>query len=298
MGYTLQQLLNSLPLAALYAVLAFGYSVSFALTKRADLTYGALFAFSGHSFLLGAHWGWNLLFLTFAASLMAGAVLSLLCVVLLGMAIGRLVITPLAAKAPNAFTVASLGLLLALMETARLASNTQELWLPPFLNRPLEWSLSPFGSVTITQLQLVNSLVLIAILCGGALFLARSRWGQRWRALSEDRQAAALCGVSASAVCTQAYALSALLAAISGILATMHYGTMGFAAGLIFGLKVVLIAAAGGHFHPVRSAMGAAAIGVAETLWSGFGPIIWRDAAILSALALLLVVTRREREVV
>lgn len=298
MTYALQQLMNAMPVAALYAVLAFGYSLSFALTKRADLTYGALFAFSGHAFLLGAHWGWNLLFLTFAAALALGAVVSLLCSVALGVLVGRLLITPLAAKAPNAFTVASLGLLLALMEVARLASHTQELWLPPFFNRPLQWRVPGLGSVTTTQLQVANSLLLLAILALGAIFLACSGWGRRWRALSEDRVAAALCGVSPPAVFTQTYALSAALAGISGILATMHYGTMGFGAGLFFGLKVVLIAAAGGHFHPMRSALGAGAVGIAETLWSGFGPIIWRDAAILAALALLLVVTRRERVVV
>lgn len=45
MGYLVQQFANAVPIAALYALLAFGYALSFALTKRADLTYGAMFAF-------------------------------------------------------------------------------------------------------------------------------------------------------------------------------------------------------------------------------------------------------------
>jgi len=45
MAYLLQQLANAVPLAALYAALAFGYAVAFGVTKRADITYGAIFAF-------------------------------------------------------------------------------------------------------------------------------------------------------------------------------------------------------------------------------------------------------------
>ena len=32
-----------------------------------------------------------------------------------------------------------------------------------------------------------------------------------------------------------------------------------------------------------------------QTLWSGYGPILWRDFAIFSFLVLLLVLTRKER---
>src|ERR1044072_8499767 len=52
MAYLLQQLANAVPLAALYAALAFGYAVAFGVTKRADITYGAIFAFAGQILLL------------------------------------------------------------------------------------------------------------------------------------------------------------------------------------------------------------------------------------------------------
>ena len=295
MGYVLQQFANAVPLAALYALLAFGYALSFALTKRADLTYGALFAFSGHGFLLGAHWGWNFLLLTFASSLALGALLTLMLVAVLGVAIGNRIAAPLAAISPNAFTVASLGLLLVMMEGARLASNTQELWLPPFLNQMIELLPRPMPSVTLTLLQLINTGVVLAVLIAAAIFLDGSHWGRSWQAVGQDRLAAELCGVNTHAVFTQTYAASAGLAGLCGVLATMHYGTMGFGAGLIFGLKIVLISAAGGHLHPWRAALGAAAFGLGETFWSAFAPIVWRDAAMIGLLVLLLVMTRRER---
>ncbi len=35
--------------------------------------------------------------------------------------------------------------------------------------------------------------------------------------------------------------------------------------------------------------------GLAETLWSAFGQMIWRDAVIIAILVFLLVLSRRER---
>lgn len=296
MVYTVQLLLNALPLAALYAALAFGYAIAFAISKRADITYGALFACSGHVFLLVSHLGWNTLFLTFPAALGLGAAAALVLVSGLGMLIGRKIVAPLARISPNALTVASLGLLLVLMEGARLASGTRELWLPPFWNAsvvPL-----PGMPATLTVLQLLNGAVLSLMVTGGALFLRTSCWGRHWRAVSQDPLAAELCGVDAARLSASAYGLAALFAALSGILATAYYGTMDFGAGLVFGLKVILIAAVGGHHHPLKAALGAAAVGVAETLWSGFGPLLWRDAAVLCALVALLVMRKPDRGLV
>lgn len=285
MAYTVQLLLNAVPVASLYAALAFGYAVAFAITKRADVTYGALFACAGHVFLLVSHWGWNRLFLTFPAALGFGAGTAAFLVGGLGILVGRQLVAPLARISPNALMVASLGLLLVLMEGARLASGTRELWLPPFLNAIIP--VLP-GVATLTMLQLLNSLVLVLLVTGGAQFLRLTGWGRNWRAVADDPLASELLGVDAGRICAGAYGLAALYGAVSGILATAHYGTMDFGAGLVFGLKVILISAVGGHYHPLKSALGAAAVGLAETLWSGFGPVLWRDAAVLCALLALL----------
>ncbi|WP_313199851.1 branched-chain amino acid ABC transporter permease [Rhizobium sp.] len=295
MAYFLQQIANALPIASLYAALAFGYAIAFAVTRRADITYGAIFAFSGHVYLLFAYIGWDRLWLVLPASLALGAVVGLMGGVGAGVAIGRFVMRPLSAVSPNAMIVASLGLVMVLMEGARLASDTRELWLPPFLDgRIVFWQGGGF-SVALTMLQLINAALMLVMVVIGHIALRHSRFGRCWRAVSDDALAAELSGVSSARIFVSAYALAALYASVCGVLATSYYGTMDFGAGLLFGLKVVLIAAAGGHWNPIRSAAGAALVGVAETLWSGYGPIFWRDLAVISGLVLLLVLSRRER---
>ncbi|WP_117194266.1 branched-chain amino acid ABC transporter permease [Rhizobium terrae] len=297
MAYLLQQLANAVPLAALYATLAFGYSLAFAVTKRADITYGAIFAFSGHLYLLFAHIGWNRFWLVLPAALSVGAVVALAGGIGAGVTVGQFVMRPLAGISPNAVTVASLGVLMVLMEGARLASDTRELWLPPFLNDALVFWRGDGFPVTLTLIQLANAAVMLAMMAAGHLILTRTRWGRMWRAVADDPFAAELSGTNSSRVFVMAYVFAALFASVCGVLATSHYGTMDFGAGLLFGLKVVLIAAAGGHSNPICSAAGAAVVGFAETLWSGYGPILWRDLVVVGVLVLVLVMSRRERVV-
>ncbi|HVK91965.1 MAG TPA: branched-chain amino acid ABC transporter permease [Mycoplana sp.] len=297
MAYLLQQLANAVPIAALYAVLAFGYAIAFSVTRRADVSFGAVFAFAGQMFILFSDYGWNRLWLVLPAALAFGAAMALLYGMGAGLVIGRHVMRPLAFSSDNTVVVAALGVVLVLMETARLASNTRSLWLPPLLSRPLELWGDPAFPVTLTVLQVINSVVMVAVVLAGHLVLARSGWGRRWRAVCDDREAAELCGVDAGRIFLTAYGAAAFVACVAGILAAGYYGNMDFGAGLNFGVKVLFIAAIGGYSTPILSALGGAALGVAETVWNAYGEFLWRDFVIYSALVLLLVVFRREKAV-
>jgi branched-chain amino acid transport system permease protein len=295
MAYFLQQLASAVPIAALYALLAFGYSIAFSVTRRADLTYGALFGFAGQMFLLFSDFAWNRLWLVLPAALAVGAVSALVYTLGAGVLVGRSIMHRLAATSANTVVVASLGVALVLMELSRIAAETRSLWLPPFLNTPVTLWSDPQFPVTLTVVQLLNTALMLAMVGAGHLFLVRSAWGRAWRAVSDDAGAAALCGVDGRRVFIAAYGFSAFLAAIAGILATAYYGTMDFGAGVVFGVKVLFIAAIGGQTAPVLAAVGAAVMGLSETLWSAYGPMLWRDFAIFSFLVLLLVLMRKEQ---
>ena len=85
-----------------------------------------------------------------------------------------------------------------------------------------------------------------------------------------------------------------MLAAIASLFATSYYGNMDFGSGIMFGLKVVMIAAVGGTSSPLKAAFGGVILGFAETIWSAFEPIMWRDAVMFTGLVLILVFTQRE----
>lgn len=297
MVYLLQQLANAVPIAALYAALAFGYALIFGMTRRPDITYGALFAFSGQIFLIFAQFAWDRLFLILPAALTLAAVASLLYTLGTAGGIARYVMRPLQRHSPNAVIVASLALLILLSESTRLAMDSREIWLSPFLNDRLVFFRHGEAEVGLTAIQLGNAAMMAALVALGHLLLVRTRAGRVWRAVADDAGAAQLCGVNADAVFALSYLSAAFVATVCAILATAYYGTMDFSSGLLFGLKVVLIAAIGGHSVPLRSALGAALYGFAETLWGSYLPLAWRDMALFSMLVLLAVMYRREARV-
>ncbi|PJI45862.1 MAG: branched-chain amino acid ABC transporter permease [Rhizobium sp.] len=297
MVYLLQQLANAVPIAALYAALAFGYALIFGMTRRPDITYGALFAFSGQIFLIFAQFAWDRLFLILPAALTLAAVASLLYTLGTAGGIARYVMRPLHRHSPNAVIVASLALLILLSESTRLAMDSREIWLSPFLNDRLVFFRYGGAEVGLTVIQLGNAAIMATLVTFGHLLLVRTRAGRVWRAVADDAGAAQLCGVNADAVFALSYLFAAFVATVCAILATSYYGTMDFSSGLLFGLKVVLIAAIGGHSVPLRSALGAALYGFAEMLWGSYLPLAWRDMALFSMLVLLAVMYRREARV-
>lgn len=294
MAYFSQQFVNGVPVAVLYAFLAYAYAIAFAVTRRADITIGALFAFSGQIFALFFYIGWARYWLVLSACLTIGAGAAMLYTGLAARIVGRNLLLRLVRAEPHAVIVAGYGVLIVLMETARLASETRPIWLPPFMSASVTLFTVSGYRVTLTQVQLFNIAVLVAMLLVLSLWMMRSAWGRRWLAVRDDPLAAELCGTDSGAVFVQAYMVAALLSAVAGILMTSYYGTMDFGAGLMFGLKVVMLGALGGYSSPQRSALGGAVLGFAETLWSAFGPLALRDIAMFSGLVFVLVMTRRE----
>jgi branched-chain amino acid transport system permease protein len=295
MAYLLQQILNAVPVASLYACLAFGYALAFGVTRRPDITFGALVALSGQMCLLFVEYGWGRLYLILPASLLLGIVAGFAYALLAGWTSARYVMLPLHRRSANSVIVASLGLVILISEGARLALDTRSLWLPPLWQGQIVFGEIGGFTIGLSAVQWIHSALMVALVVLGHIVLTRSRAGRLWQAVCQDPFAARLLGVDADQVFVAAMMSSAALAALAGLSATVLYGTMDFGAGLMFGLKVVLIAAAGGYFRPLHSAIGAAGVGFAETLWSAYGPMIWRDAVIIAALVFLLVLSRRER---
>lgn len=295
MAYLLQQLVNALPMASLYACLAFGYALAFGVTKRPDITFGALVAFAGQICLLFTDYGWNRLYFVLPAALGLGLASGLAYTLLAGFWNARYLMLPLHNRSPNAVIVAALGVVLLLSEGARLALDTRSLWLPSLGQQMVALLMVDGVAIGLTRLQLLHIALMAGLVVGGHWLLTASRAGRLWQAVCQDPLAARLIGVDADRIFVLSLMAAATCAALGGLSATALYGTMDFGAGLMFGLKVVLITAVGGYSRPLHSALGAAAVAFAEQLWGAYGLMVWRDAVIISALVWLLVVSRRER---
>ena len=286
MSYFAQIILNGAHNGALYALLAYGYILTYQVTKRANFAHGAVFAFTGQNLILFTAYGWNTLYLIFPLALgfgaLASAALSFMALLLLA----RAVFPPVIDRSPNTMIAVSLGVAISLAELARLAADTKDYWLRQFFALPVD--IIPAWNARLTQIQLANLALIAAALTALELFTRKSKTGRQIRALADDPLAAEMLGVNKSAVSTIVILAGGGCAVFTGILAACYFGNLGFGAGLVFGLKVLFISAAGGFSVPAMAAGGAFAVGLAESLWDGYFPTIYRDAALYLILTLLL----------
>ena len=102
--------------------------------------------------------------------------------------------------------------------------------------------------------------------------------------------AAELFGVDRGRVLLFTFALASALAGLAGYVMTVYYGTVGYAGGIVLGLKALLAAVAGGIGSVPGAFLGGLLLGCAEAGWSALLPIEFRDLAIFTGLVLLLVV--------
>lgn len=301
MLYFFQQVLNGLHSGALYALLAFGYVMTNGILHRTNLAYGAVFAFCGQTMILTAAFGYQTLWLTLFASVALGVVAALLYAALISHVLSRSVFEPLADRTPNAVVVTTLGILLVLSEASRIAADTHDLWLPPMLAQPIIFAQSPTFTATLTLIQVLDCAFVLATIVFAAWAFTRSSFGRRWRAVSDDPKAAAMCGVDVRAVFRSAVLAGGFCAALAGILAGLYYGNISFGTGLVYGLKILFVTAVGGYLSPPRAALGAASFGMGESLWAGYFPLEWRDAwmyLFLVAMLLLIGAGRDQQKIV
>jgi branched-chain amino acid transport system permease protein len=285
LAYALQQLLDGLPLACVYALVAAAYSLIYGLVGRINLAFGAFAAVGGYTLTIGAaligpEWPFALAALGAAVAAAAAAAW--------GNAASRLVFEPLRGASGQQNLVASVGVALALSEFLRINTGTREAWVGPMFDQPTAIARAGDFLVTFTPIALVAGVAALASAFGLVALMRATEFGRRWRAFSDDPLAAELCGLSPQATYRQSFALACALAGLAGGVMTLAYGAVGYAAGFGIGLKALVAAVAGGIGSIEGALLGGLLVGLGQALWSGYFAADYRDVALFTALVMLL----------
>ncbi|MBA2632588.1 MAG: branched-chain amino acid ABC transporter permease, partial [Chloroflexi bacterium] len=160
----------------------------------------------------------------------------------------------------------------------------------------LEGSLDILG-IPILKTQamvIVSAVVLMLILYW---FVERTRTGRAMRAVSEDKDTAALMGINVDRTITTTFAIGGLLAGAAGVLYALVFGQVHWFMGFLPGIKAFTAAVLGGIGNIVGAMLGGLSLGVLEQvgpnlLLSGAGvpsPNQLRDVVAFSVLVLVLI---------
>ena len=259
-----QFLVTGVTIGAVYALVGLGFALIYNASDVVNFAQGE-FVMLGAMIAIGlSSAGWPLVLAAFIAILLT---------LLVGLLLERLAIEP-AAGAPVVSTIIiTIGAALFLRGTALLLWGKDFHALPPFSgDQPLR-----LGTATLLpqSLWVLGGAVLLVTLVH--YFLNRTWIGKALLACSFNRAAAQLVGINVKVMLRLAYALSAGLGAIAGILiAPITFSS--YEAGVMLGLKGFAAAIIGGIGHPMGAVAGGLLLGVLEALSAGLISSGYKDA--------------------
>ncbi len=287
--YFLQQCLNAIQVSCFYALLAVAYVLVHGVVDRINLSFGAIAMWGAYLTIGGiALVSYSMVSVPMWVLLFA-VVYAIVGTSILGYAVARTVVIPLADKRPLAMLIATIGLAIVLEELMRFASRNREIYLSPILaNSLVEWP-HPEFTIRITVIQAIVVVVSLTLAGALAFFVRFHRFGRLWRACAQDFRMVALLGVDPRPTIFATIVIGAALASVSGIMVAVYYGSVNFYMGTMLGLKALYIAVIGGLNSLSGAIAGAFILGFLEAMWSAYFNGEYRDAASFALLTSLLI---------
>lgn len=276
-----QQVVNSISLGSLYALLAIGYTLVYGILRLINFAHGDVF-------MLGAYFAFYAI-TAFTLPWFCAFPLAILLTILLGVVLERCAYRPLRNSPRISIMIAAIG-------ASYLIEN---LGVMIFGGRPKAFpsidlfnQIFSFGSVSISGVSLVIPVVTLVVLLFLFYIINKTKTGMAMRAVSKDYEAARLMGIDVNTIITITFAMGSGLAAVGAILWGMKYPQLIPLMGLMPGLKCFIAAVIGGIGDVRGAVIGGFLLGFGEIMIVAFLPDLsgYRDAFAFVLLIFVLLV--------
>ena len=275
MDQLLQHLLNGLLLGATYSLLGIGLTLVFGLMNVVNFAHGEFYTFGAYAAFAALALASVHFFVAIPLAILAGAFAGAVC--------ERVLLRPLRAQSIDTVMLVMIGLWIAMQNAELLGWGGVAKSVPtPFPTQPVV-----LGAVSVAPLRIFVFVVSGLLILGAHLLLSRTKLGRAMRATFQDRETAALMGVSIERIHTVTFAFGAGLAAAAGALlgpVFLLYPSMGDLASL----KAFSVVILGGLGNFGGAALGGLVLGIAEELGAGYISSGYKDAIGFVLIILLL----------
>ena len=276
----LNHLINGISLGSVYAIIALGYTMVYGIAKMLNFAHGDVIMVGGFvSFLTVSQVG---------VPPIVSVLISMAVCTVLGVVIERLAYKPLRGAPSLAVLITAIGVSYFLQNAAQLlwGSDTK-----------VFSSVVPFGSLSlaggqlvITAESIVTVSVCIIIMIALTLFTSKTKMGKAMRAVSEDKGAAQLMGISVNSTISVTFAIGSALAAIAGVLLCSAYPTLSPTTGSMPGIKAFTAAVFGGIGSIPGAMLGGILLGIIEVFAKAYISTQLSEAIVFAVLILVLLV--------
>ena len=267
------ELVSGLTLGSIYALIALGYTMVYGILKLLNFAHGDVYMVGAFLGFFVLQWlggpvetvvtGWAAVAVMFLIAMLAcGA---------LGVGIEIFAYRPLRNAPRIAPLISALGVSIFLQNSALL------LWGPQFRSYDT-FDLIGVKSYSIGQNFFISNLQIFTIAASIALMgmltwlVARTRTGKAMRAVSFDREAAEMMGISVDRVISFTFFVGSALAAAGGVMFGLVFGQIFSLMGFTAGLKGFTAAVVGGIGSIPGAMLGGFLIGLTEAFATGYLP--------------------------
>jgi branched-chain amino acid transport system permease protein len=273
-------LLNGLTLAALYFIVASGFTLVFGLMRNVNLAHGSLYLLGGYiGFTIAEQTGWWLLAMAggFAAAAVAGLLIQVL------------ILRHMQGEDLRQ-TMVTIGLSIVIADVLLwiFTGQVHQMEAPEWLQGPIR-DIPLIRAYSAYRLSLLGFGIAIGVFLWW--LLNRTKVGAMIRAGVDDRAMLAAAGVNVNLVFAITFMLGAGLAGIGGVIGAVELSMVpGEDTRLLLASLIVVIV--GGMGSVIGAAIGAVILGLAETYGLAYAPTY---SVVFTFVILVLVLAFRPR---
>lgn len=272
-------MINGLSLGAIYALIALGYTMVYGIIKLINFAHGDIM-------MVGAFVGYFSLTI-FGTNIIVAMAFSMLVCAVLGVLIEKIAYRPLRNSTRIAALITAIGVSLFLEYATIFILGPAQKVFPEAAFKIKAYNIAGLSILNKDVFVIISAVVLMLIL---QYIIKWTKTGKAMRAVSLDMEAAVLMGISVDKTISITFAIGSALAAAAGVMYGVYYSTVNPLMGIIPGLKAFVAAVLGGIGIIPGAMAGGFIMGLLETMVSGYGNSLYRDAVAFGVLILILLI--------
>lgn len=216
-----------------------------------------------------------------------GVISAIVVCTILGILIERFAYKPLRQAASLAVLITAIGVSYFLQNAAQLLWGSNPRIFQPLLG---DGGIPIFGDEVLQYNTLLTIGISIAIMIALTFFTKFTKTGKAMRAVSEDKSAAELMGISVNKTISITFAIGSALAAIAGVLLCSSYPKLVPTTGAMPGIKAFTAAVFGGIGSIPGALVGGVILGIIEIFSGAYISTELSNAIVFAVLIIVLLV--------
>ena len=272
----LATLISGLSLGSIYALIALGYTMVYGIAKMLNFAHGDIIMVGAFTCVVASS--------TLGLPVWAVVLLATLVCTVMGVVIERIAYKPLRKASPLSVLITAIGVSYFLQSTALLVFGPNQKSFPNLIQVPA----FRLGELTIKGESAATLVVTFLIMAVLTLFINKTKIGKAMRAVSEDKKASELMGISVNRTITITFAIGSALAAVAGVFFGATYGFVGPYSGSMPGIKAFVAAVFGGIGSIPGAMLGGILLGIIENMAKAYISTELSDAIVFGVLVLVL----------